>query len=414
MVDIVILDTIFNEPLFEWLTLYRPVSEFRIAGFSLRERLERLYGRDSIYVILKDGMQAKIISKRHNLITQELPSNDFIVVNSGLIASFSNLDRFIAQLSKLEVGTGFYRNGVLLAAHLNKEYVDSYYKPKIQHRLEAPPIDLYYMKYPWNIFMYQEDIIKDDILSKFVREEYSILKSHRGSWPVLVSKNGVFVERFVYFDTRNGPIILCESVEIEAFSRISGPCIIRERSKILSALVRGNTAIGPVCKVGGEIEASLIDGYSNKSHESFLGHSYVGEWVNLGAHTVTSDLKNTYGPVRVRYLGETFETGLIKVGAFIGDHVKTAIGTQIFAGKVIGVFSHVMGLVSINIPPFTIWNGYKSVLYELNPIKASEIQMRMYGRRGIKQLDEERKYIKLIFESTLQYRLDAVKGRVKI
>jgi UDP-N-acetylglucosamine diphosphorylase/glucosamine-1-phosphate N-acetyltransferase len=147
---------------------------------------------------------------------------------------------------------------------------------------------------------------------------------------------------------------------VQAFSRLEGPCYIGPESWIVGAKLRGGT-IGPGCRVGGEVEASIIQGYSNKVHEGFLGHSYVGEWVNLAALTQVSDLRNDYAPVRVAAAGELVNTGLTKVGAFLGDHTKTGLNTLLNTGTVAGAFSHLLpaqGLLHRLIPSFcTVQNG---------------------------------------------------------
>jgi UDP-N-acetylglucosamine diphosphorylase/glucosamine-1-phosphate N-acetyltransferase len=149
------------------------------------------------------------------------------------------------------------------------------------------------------------------------------------------------IEPFVVADTTCGPVFIDRGAVVHAFSRLEGPCYVGPESRILGAKLRGGT-VGPGCRVGGEVEASIIQGYSNKVHEGFLGHSYVGEWVNLAAGTQVSDLRNDYGPVRVAVAGELVHTGLTKVGAFLGDHTKTGLNTLLNTGTVAGAFSHLL------------------------------------------------------------------------
>ena len=409
--DIVINDVINDNNFFKWLNLYRPQSEFRIGGFSLRERLERLVGRDSLFLLVKNESQAKVLKRRLSINIQLIPEGDFIMVNSGVIGSFMSLKELITHIEDLPLGKAVFKNGVFIAGKLNKDYLSS--EMLIKNSLspvEYPSTNLFYIRYPWDMLKIQSIIVSDDVFSDFIRDTHSILKPNRGKWPVFISKNDVFIEKHVYFETIKGPIIIGDGAEIQAFSRISGPSVIRENTAILSARIRENVSIGPVSKVGGEIEHSIIDGYSNKAHESYLGHSYVGEWVNLGAYTVTSDLKNTYGPIRIILKDEKIDTTLIKLGSFIGDFAKTSISTSILAGKYIGNFSHVMGLVYRNIPPFTFWNGFSKDLYELNRESTIRIQKRMYERRNVRQYPEEISYIKELYESTSPDRMNVKKG----
>ncbi len=153
---------------------------------------------------------------------------------------------------------------------------------------------------------------------------------------------GARVHPFVCIDTHQGPVTLEEGVEVHPFTRIEGPCYVGRDSILLGAKVREGCSIGPMCRVGGEIEESILHGYSNKYHDGFLGHSYVGEWVNLGALTTNSDLKNDYTGVSVKIGKRTIDTGSPKVGSFIGDHVKTSIGTLLNTGTFVGTMALLM------------------------------------------------------------------------
>ena len=145
------------------------------------------------------------------------------------------------------------------------------------------------------------------------------------------------------------------------------------RNSIILGGVLSEVSIGPVCKVRGEVECSLILGYSNKGHDGFLGHAYLGRWVNLGAFTTNSDLKNSYGQVRVGGASGPVDTGLMKVGCFLGDHVKTGIGTFLNTGTVIGTGSNVFGgaMPPTYVPPFSWGSGHRLDEY-LESVRALE------------------------------------------
>lgn len=163
------------------------------------------------------------------------------------------------------------------------------------------------------------------------------------------------IDPYVVIDARNGPVSIDRDVHIQSFTRIEGPCHIAQGSRIFRALIHEGTTIGPHCRVGGEIEASILHGLVNKYHEGFLGHSYICPWVNLGAVTTTSDLKSDYSSVTVPLQGELIDSGSVKVGSFVGDHTKTAIDSMFNTGSAIGVMTMVLPggrLLPRHIPSF--------------------------------------------------------------
>lgn len=143
-------------------------------------------------------------------------------------------------------------------------------------------------------------------------------------------------------DTTEGAVVIDEGAKIAALSFIKGPAYIGRRTQLDQCRL-ANSIAGENCRLGGEIADSIIGNFSNKHHDGFLGHSIVGDWVNLGALTTTSDLKNNYGEVRLHYAGAVFPTGTIKFGAIIGDYAKTAIGTLLGTGTIVGLGANLFG-----------------------------------------------------------------------
>jgi UDP-N-acetylglucosamine diphosphorylase/glucosamine-1-phosphate N-acetyltransferase len=169
------------------------------------------------------------------------------------------------------------------------------------------------------------------------------------------------LDPLVVADTRHGPVVIDQEAVVTAFSRLEGPCYVGPQAQILGAKIRGGTTIGPNCRIGGEVEASIFQGYSNKYHDGFVGHSYIGQWVNFGAGSHVSDLRNDYTDIVVAVSGESVPTGLTKVGCFIGDHTKTGLGALLNAGTSIGIFCNLLPagrLLPKHLPSFTSWwNG---------------------------------------------------------
>ena len=169
---------------------------------------------------------------------------------------------------------------------------------------------------------------------------------------------GAEIEPGVHVDVRDGPVRLAEGARVEGPARITGPLYVGRDATVLGGVV-GTSTIGPVSLVRGEVAESVLLGFVNKAHDGYLGHAYLGRWVNLGAFTTNSDLKNNYRTVRVWTLDGEKDTGMLKVGCFIGDHVKTGIGTVLNTGTVIGAGSNVFGglMPPSVVPPFSWGTG---------------------------------------------------------
>ncbi len=187
-----------------------------------------------------------------------------------------------------------------------------------------------------------------------------------GDHPAHVAPD-VVVGPHVVFDTRRGPIRVDSGVVIEPLTVLSGPCAIGPDTVLAGGQVRGSS-IGPQCKIHGEVSTSVVLGFSNKAHDGYLGHAVVGRWVNLGAMTTNSDLKNNYSAVRVDLGAGAIDTGERKVGVFLGDHVKTGIGTLLGTGTVVGAGSNVMAgpVPPRTVQPFSWGSGAGFAPYELD------------------------------------------------
>ncbi|MBK8231439.1 MAG: hypothetical protein IPK72_12815 [Candidatus Eisenbacteria bacterium] len=154
---------------------------------------------------------------------------------------------------------------------------------------------------------------------------------------------GCRIDHGAVLDAREGPVVLAEGCEVEPHTWIKGPFFAGPRSRLLGGKIGSGSAVGLQCRIRGEVEASVALGFVNKAHDGFLGHSYLGEWINLGALTTTSDLKNNYSYVRLELNGVEVPTGLKKVGSFLGDHVKTRIGCLLNTGTVVGLGANLFG-----------------------------------------------------------------------
>ena len=157
---------------------------------------------------------------------------------------------------------------------------------------------------------------------------------------------GAAVEPGVVFDTRRGAIVIEQHAYVRGGSRLEGPLFVGPGTEVLGGTI-GGSAFGPRCRVRGEVGSTVFFGYANKAHDGYLGHSVIGRWVNLGAGTTTSNLKNTYGSVRLSVGDTRLETGRQFLGSLVGDHAKTAIGTLLPTGAVIGAGANVFGAAAV-------------------------------------------------------------------
>jgi glucose-1-phosphate thymidylyltransferase len=218
-------------------------------------------------------------------------------------------------------------------------------------------------------------------------------------------RDGVFLagnarlHDWVHTDTTAGPIVAETGTVVQPFACLQGPLYLGAMSRVNEhAVLRPGVAVGTRCKVGGEIEASAIEDFSNKQHSGYLGHSYLGRWVNLGAGTSNSNLKNTYGTVRMELGERRIDTGMQFMGCVIGDFTRSAINTAIFTGKLIGGCSMLYGFVTTNVPSFVNYARSFGEITELAPAVMAQTQKRVFLRRGIEQQEWHVQLLKEMYE----------------
>jgi UDP-N-acetylglucosamine diphosphorylase / glucose-1-phosphate thymidylyltransferase / UDP-N-acetylgalactosamine diphosphorylase / glucosamine-1-phosphate N-acetyltransferase / galactosamine-1-phosphate N-acetyltransferase len=201
-------------------------------------------------------------------------------------------------------------------------------------------------------------------------------------------------------DASQGPVVLAEGVEVGSNSVIQGPCYIGPHAVIRPlTIIKDATTIGRLCKIGGEVVNSIMLGHSNKAHDGFLGHSYIGKWVNFGAGTSTANLKSTYGLVSVQYAEREVPTGRQFFGSVVGDHAKTGIGTRLMPGTYLGFCT---ALIGSNIPPrfipsFSFWTDKGLAPYGLE--KAKTVMKAVYARRDLRWTDADDRMVAQVLET---------------
>lgn len=269
--------------------------------------------------------------------------------------------------------------------------------------------------YSWDLILANPEMIKHDFaaagrsgIEGTVEEPNAIRGSRRD---VFIGRNAR-LHPMVVVDAENGPVYIDEEVVVHPFTRIEGPCYIGRKSILLGTKCREGNSIGPVCRIGGEVEESIIQGYSNKYHDGFLGHAYVGEWVNLGALTTNSDLKNDYTSVSVMLDGKTsIDTRSTKVGSLIGDHAKTSIGTLFNTGSYVGAMALIAatGKALPKFIPSFAWFIEGVVTKGFGKRKLYETAQTAMGRRKMAWTPAQEKMWDEIYNMTAEARNEAIK-----
>lgn len=234
----------------------------------------------------------------------------------------------------------------------------------------------------WDLIHWNEESLMEDFARRPSPPSKPAGPYHMVNEEEISLGKDVVLEPGCVLDASKGPVVLENGAAIGANAVVQGPCYIGSHAIVMPlALIRPGTTIGTMCRVGGEVSHSILLGYSNKSHEGFLGHSYVGKWVNLGAGTTTSNLKNTYGPISVQMGKREVPTGCTFLGALIGDHTKTGILTKLTTGTYLGFCSLLAssGGQPRFVPSFTFRTDERSEPFRAD--KAMEVIRRVFARR---------------------------------
>ena len=390
------------------LTLTRPVFDLRCGIFSLKEKLLRRFPHKSVYLLCRKYL-AEIVKNQHpDVAINELPNESTkycLFINGRLFADSEFLNRLeMDELIYTHKGTIV---AALLAADNRERFIDNKHNIvdfKEINDIETVEIEANLVNYPWDLINQNSKQIETDFadLSEggqslgTVSEDAILLKSQN----IRIGTKS-FIKAGAVLDAEHGPIYIGENVTIMSNTVIEGPAFIGDNSIIkIGAKIYAGTSIGEWCKVGGEVEETIFHAFSNKQHDGFLGHSYLGQWVNLGADTNNSNLKNNYSSVRLFIDGEFIDSGSQFVGLFMGDHSKSGINTMFNTGTVVGAMSNIYGggFPPKNIPSFA-WGGSDGFV-EHDLEKALETARIVMARRGVEMTAVYEKMIRDIFNLT--------------
>jgi len=394
------------------ITYVRPVYELKCGHTTLREKIERMIGKASFYYLMRDYL-APVFAKRlgEEKVNQfEILNKDGVLIINGRLLA---IDFKIDLEGPEEVALS---NNQLVYARIKKTSIEKIqfknlneFTTAVTSMLPSKNISATLIDYPWNLVQNNPKAIIDDfnqITDKGIYGEFSDQAAIIGDKKLIYIAPGSSIRPFVTLDTSNGPIIIEKDVIIHPYTHIEGPNAIGELTQAFGGNIREGCAIGPVCRVRGEIEESIIHGYSNKHHDGYLGHAYLGEWINLGAFTSNSDLKNDYTSVQLLVKGELVDSQDLKVGSFIGDHTKTSIGTLLTTGAMIGIMSNVItaGTLIPKFVPSFCWFLNNRVTKGFGVQHMLSTAAKAMERRKVQLTPEDEAMLRTIFEMTREER----------
>lgn len=371
-------------------TFTRPVAEIRVGIQTIREKWEQ-YLETTTTTVTED-----YLSEKWPLV--ELEENILIC------ASYLPTESLVAQIKDLTENQAIFDGDKLVAFFSQEEQeadIDTFERVALKDKTIV-------IEQTWDIFSNNAEAIQAD---------FDLLTRGRKSANIpdsvfCVNKENIFMEEgatvnFASLNASDGPIYIGENTEIMEGCTVRGPFALCEHSTLkMQAKIYGGTTVGPHSKVGGEVNNSVIFGYSNKGHDGFLGNSVIGEWCNLGADTNNSNLKNNYAEVRLwEYEKEGFaKTGLQFCGLLMGDHSKCAINTMFNTGTVVGVSANIFGAgFPRNFIPSFSWGG-SSGTQTYKTSKAFEVAEIVMKRRNIEFSQTDQKILEQVFEETRKFR----------
>ena len=385
------------------LTLTKPAFDLFLGKKTLLDDLVEKLNLKEYHLMVQPHL-TDITRKRHNTkINPQTSEDDTVFINGRL-----SPDKEIGNLLKKKEHFTAFSKGELALAKLNKKAADKLLQGEKSLKNLESNMKSYNLsestliRYPWELVDKNPSAIEEQSKLTLQGDPPDMSKCEvLGPNKNLKFEGNASIESHVFFDVRKGSVLISDGVEIQSNTRIEGPAFIGKKTQIRSAQIRSGTSIGDYCKIGGEVDCSIISNCTNKSHNGFLGHSYVGEWVNIGAGTSNSDLKNTYGYIKMKIGTIEVETGNNKIGCFISDHVKTSIGCYIYTGKRIGVTSHIHGYITEDVPSFTIYaKSLTGKSFELHRKSAIDTQKRIMKRRNRTQTSIEKDLLDRVFKMT--------------
>jgi UDP-N-acetylglucosamine diphosphorylase/glucosamine-1-phosphate N-acetyltransferase len=377
-------------------TFTRPCAEIRVGIITIAEKWQK-YASSKVSYKTQPYLSRKYA-------TVLAPQN--VLINGSICPSTVIWD----EIKSLKPGEALYTGDVLIACILAQQQVEGFEESSFQanQAIQTAEANVIYISHSHSIFSKNAQAIVAD---------FNLLTNGRQSQPIsstnqTVNSQQIFIEEgakveFSILNASDGPIYIGANAEVMEGCKIRGPFALGEHAGLkMDAKIYGGTTVGPYCKVGGEVSNVVFFAYSNKGHDGFMGNAVVGEWVNIGADTNNSNLKNTYDEVKLwSYVTERFEkTGLTFCGVMLADHAKCGINTMFNTGTVVGVGANIFGAgFPRNFIPGFSWGGAQGFdTFVLN--KFYKMAEAMCARRNVAFTEEDREIIKEVFNQTAKFR----------
>ncbi len=370
------------------ITVSKPAFGLNVGTYRLIDLVRRM--GTTVEAVVRPHLRESVSLDYPDLWTPEKGERDgpFLLINARAVPHVKLLERFKRLIDQGR--SGIVMNGHQIAAVLLTAPICPIPSQPVgsgqllgiigDMQLDMLDVNIPLLEYTHDLIRFQLKTLSDNLEDRLKSGRYKEIEDG-----VFAAEN-VVIGNYHIFDTKHGPILLDDEVNMGPYCFIKGPVYVGEKTRVLEhAAIKDFVAIMSTAKVGGEVEASTIESYSNKQHHGFLGHSYLGSWINLGAGTCNSDLKNTYGEVTTEFSGRKVKSGMQFLGCVIGDYSKTAINTSIFTGKIIGSCSMVYGFVTTNVPSFVNYARSFGQVTETTVEVMIASQARMFARRNVEQ-----------------------------
>jgi len=394
------------------ITLTRASFDILCAGATLFDAAKNAFPKAGFDALVREYVLG-LTRVKHPKLSKKY-SDEIILLDGALVPSIKQVQQFAKKceagksfILKNEKGiAGAYLN--LKELYISKSEISKIHGGAVVEFLAKLKLRVVAIAWPqleklWEPITYNKKLISENL--SMLADSYEELESG-----VFIGKNVSIAENVVY-DASEGPIIIDDSVKIKPFVYLKGPVYIGKKSIINEfSSIKNGACIGEACKIGGEVDATIIQGYSNKQHHGVLAYAWIGEWVNVGGAATNSDLKNTYGIVKMR----NEDTGELFLGCVIGDYSKIGINSSILTGKVIGVNSSVLGIVARDIPSFTNFLGGLGDNVEFSMDMALQVQKKMFDRRRVIQTKAHKDILADVYKMTQKDRREykVKKGKI--